>query len=734
MGRGRKRAADISAREAGRGSKKAKSKNRGSPYDAAPKQVQVESLGEALPFQNCQPCETGVGFVSEPFSVASFKTACAAALQKLSDQCAQVAPAQNTDIEWLRLPTLAEELATAEAAAATSAMAEDLPEPAVAVDSGMTNLAPNDQVKVSSTAHQHEEATGSLALDQEPSETVMPKSGTDVAKPDESPAIASSPAATEPFSTVHAANQSAGQPADNPPPVPKPSKDLQETAVTADSGAPNDLGPPNDQIKVSTAADQHEEATGSPALDQEPSDKVVPDLGTDVPEPNEHPATSLPTAASTIGSAVQSADQSVDQSIDQSVDQPPPALKSSRERKSRVRALLLPQLSAKGANKIKQWKQMQEDTEAGVRRAADVQKRRADRLAQAQQVLECLRPDPTITAHRRNINYLPGSAAAPGTADDSTALFDDRAAPVAATSPAVIGSHSRTAPDRVPAGEVVLTVAVSHPASAQRLSQVWQVLGSNTLADLRDRIYCRSDCDLKNTGLSVPSGSMYVEGTFYNDTRDSNAIDYSFPIRSFCHEHHISAPRRPSRVGQAVPGSSLADESCTSTGAPSRVRFRDEAGAGSNQAPTQSPHTRADDASASHQAGEQTQPTAYECSEMATTTFDRLWLRLGFGAGYVYLHQGCCEHLLSFTDVRVLHPDDRQLLLQYPALNFQARLRQRVCRLCDASPASKVTYDDAHAPENPCFWCDKCFADMHYDKNKRLVVDENFKVFNYLHD
>jgi hypothetical protein len=29
---------------------------------------------------------------------------------------------------------------------------------------------------------------------------------------------------------------------------------------------------------------------------------------------------------------------------------------------------------------------MQEDTEAGVRRAADVQKRRADRLAQAQQV------------------------------------------------------------------------------------------------------------------------------------------------------------------------------------------------------------------------------------------------------------------------------------------------------------------------------------------------------------
>lgn len=36
--------------------------------------------------------------------------------------------------------------------------------------------------------------------------------------------------------------------------------------------------------------------------------------------------------------------------------------------------------------------------------------------------------------------------------------------------------------------------------------------------------------------------------------------------------------------------------------------------------------------------------------------------------------QGCCEHLLSFTDVRQVHPDDRQQLQQYPALDFQVRM------------------------------------------------------------
>lgn len=47
-------------------------------------------------------------------SVATFKTSCTAALRKLTEQCHNVTPASDDDMQWLRLPTLAEELAVTE--------------------------------------------------------------------------------------------------------------------------------------------------------------------------------------------------------------------------------------------------------------------------------------------------------------------------------------------------------------------------------------------------------------------------------------------------------------------------------------------------------------------------------------------------------------------------------------------------------------------------------------------
>lgn len=58
------------------------------------------------------------------------------------------------------------------------------------------------------------------------------------------------------------------------------------------------------------------------------------------------------------------------------------------------------------------------------------------------------------------------------------------------------------------ASEVVLTVALSHPANAQLALQRWRVLGSQRLTALRDRLYCRSDLDMRAAGLAVPSGDL----------------------------------------------------------------------------------------------------------------------------------------------------------------------------------------------------------------------------------
>lgn len=83
------------------------------------------------------------------------------------------------------------------------------------------------------------------------------------------------------------------------------------------------------------------------------------------------------------------------------------------------------------------------------------------------------------------------------------------------------------------------------------------------------------------------AGLFYVEGSFFNDMRETGACDLSAPIRRFCYEHGIAPPAVPHAV---VPGD-------------------------------------------------------YSTADMAGASFQDLWLRAGGGTGYVYYHQA---RLLGF--------------------------------------------------------------------------------------
>ena len=57
-------------------------------------------------------------------------------------------------------------------------------------------------------------------------------------------------------------------------------------------------------------------------------------------------------------------------------------------------------------------------------------------------------------------------------------------------------------------------------------------------------------------------------------------------------------------------------------------------------------------------------------------------LRIG-ATGYVYCHQGCCEHALYFKDIRRIHRDDPQQASDYPVQTFQvSRARFALASLC----------------------------------------------------
>eukprot|EP00301_Raphidiophrys_heterophryoidea_P012303 c18738_g1_i1.p1 GENE.c18738_g1_i1~~c18738_g1_i1.p1 ORF type:complete len:342 (-),score=67.44 c18738_g1_i1:167-1192(-) len=59
-------------------------------------------------------------------------------------------------------------------------------------------------------------------------------------------------------------------------------------------------------------------------------------------------------------------------------------------------------------------------------------------------------------------------------------------------------------------------------------TQEFLIVGTQTLANIRDRIYCLEDIIL--CGPETPSAYFLIEGTFYSDTREAKAIDYSEEI------------------------------------------------------------------------------------------------------------------------------------------------------------------------------------------------------------
>ncbi len=71
------------------------------------------------------------------------------------------------------------------------------------------------------------------------------------------------------------------------------------------------------------------------------------------------------------------------------------------------------------------------------------------------------------------------------------------------------------------------------------------MLPQQPLTVLRDKLNCPADSHLGTLGMSVPGAYFYIEGAFYNDTRQPGAVDYSEPVLKFCDEYNLMPPRAP---------------------------------------------------------------------------------------------------------------------------------------------------------------------------------------------
>ncbi|EIE24050.1 hypothetical protein COCSUDRAFT_62573 [Coccomyxa subellipsoidea C-169] len=250
-------------------------------------------------------------------------------------------------------------------------------------------------------------------------------------------------------------------------------------------------------------------------------------------------------------------------------------------------------------------------------------------------------------------------------------------------------SSERDTGQRLSDDEILLTVGILRYGHSNRLQEL-VVAGSQRMTDLRDALACPADINLRALGMAVPSAYFYIEGTFYNDLRAAGSLDYSEPIISFCQQNSLLPP-----------AAEEADAEARQRGDADQEGSRDEA-----------------------------PQASYKREDMHSTRFmDLVNLRVGSFPGYVFCHQGCCEHALYFKDVRRIHPDDSHSLSDYPIPVYQAQFRRQRCSLCATRFAVKVTYEDEHAPESPAFWCIECYQAMHYDGSGKLKYQH--KVFPY---
>jgi len=111
---------------------------------------------------------------------------------------------------------------------------------------------------------------------------------------------------------------------------------------------------------------------------------------------------------------------------------------------------------------------------------------------------------------------------------------------------------------------------------------------------------------------------------------------------------------------------------------------------------------------------------------MEGVTFDSLKPRLGFG--YVYIHQGNCEHIICFSDVRLIQSSNCLISSKYPRIVSLKRYTGYLCYICSENHASWMVANSDRLPIKKAFFCTRCCDSFMFSDGKKLG---NFQLYPY---
>jgi snRNA-activating protein complex subunit 3 len=314
-----------------------------------------------------------------------------------------------------------------------------------------------------------------------------------------------------------------------------------------------------------------------------------------------------------------------------------------------------------------------------------------------------------------------------------------------------------------------------------KLSQTLVFQPQMTLAAVRDAIYCL--CDNFPDHQSKPS-FFFIEGVFYSDAEacrgsscysdaDTAEGEHSrIPVVSDVLAWQKNILREPgdqssvslSLCGGAAIGSSRSSTSSSSgsssTGSASSNGTSSSNVTSSSNRRNKGRHTTNSSSSANssfiaphrakrprlarnhaHRSSEEINPCKHltlqgfeevRCKVVPMDSVSLQDLSVRLGAPYLYCHGYGCEHVISFTDLRVEKIDRSSGAAPYPHETFRRPLKRKFCDACAKSKAHFVMYGHPMAGKDPTYLCEPCYDSFNYDQNGKLV--SQFKVYPYFHE
>jgi len=334
----------------------------------------------------------------------------------------------------------------------------------------------------------------------------------------------------------------------------------------------------------------------------------------------------------------------------------------------------------------------------------------------------------------------------------------------------------------VPGEDVVISVGIHNPAKPAMVLEEFLCLGSDSLAELKDRVTCAADEQAVEAGLPERErrGFFFVEGVFHEDARDAleesdgedeeeggqggtesgekdarvrggtrrrerDSADvgddadpetknpYAAPIAAF-HASVIKELGAGAHRRFAAPGErAFVAEASTSAREAAVAEALKRANADDNL--DVAARARAEGAAAARAAAAAARrrpPPRYEIGgSCEDTRVDSL--RVVRGKPYCMRHRGDCDHVVTIRGARLAHADDELDASAYPLRVFAARAFRRKCNMCALFEASVVTRADAQAPCSPCFFCASCFECLHR-KTDGTDAYSGYEKYAYYHE